>query len=77
MLLIAIPESKPAWFVKNTNRMFVVQALIVKIVRAELVSAKRGSGAEELCVVTVLSGAKLPATVAEPRPGRLLDVLAT
>src|SRR5260221_13673045 len=74
---MAIPESKPAWLVRNTNRMFVVQALMLKMFRAELVSAKRGIGADEEAVVTVLSGAKLPETVEVPRPGRLLEALDT
>ena len=49
---------------------------MTKDVREIGLSAKRGSGAVELCVVTVLSGAKLATTVDVPRPGRLEAVLA-
>ena len=75
MLAIEIPESKPAWFVKNGKRMFVVQALTLNAAVAELVSAKRGIGPLE-AVVTVLRGAKVPLIVEAPRPGRFAAGLA-
>ena len=77
MLLMATPESKPIWFVRKGNRMFVVQLLIATRLLLEDVSANRGRGAEAEAVETVLIGAKLRLTVGVPKPGRLDDVLAT
>src|SRR5437879_80841 len=76
VLAIAIPVSKPAVLLTNGKSRFVEQALIVKPVLLVGTSAKRGIGAEVLCVITVLSGAKLPVTVAVPRPGLLAVVFA-
>jgi hypothetical protein len=69
VLAIAIPVSKPAWLVTNGKSRFVEQGLTMKSVLERGTSAKRGTGAEELCVVTVLIGAKLPTMVDVPRPG--------
>ncbi len=48
VLLIAIPVSKPAWFVTNGNSKFVTHWSIRKPLFGRALSMKRGMGSAEL-----------------------------
>ena len=69
VLAIAMPVSHPGILVTNGNSSTVRQALMVVNAFAVEVSMKRGTGADEEAVVTVLVGAKLRATFIVPKAG--------